>query len=79
LLLCNTLYNYDWSCVLNENSVDSAVYNFTASMSEGINKAILSVKSKRFSFPHWFSKFFYTTLRNLNHIIITVFLNIIVN
>jgi hypothetical protein len=23
LLLCNTLSNYDWSCVFNENSVDS--------------------------------------------------------
>jgi hypothetical protein len=32
LLLYNTLSNYDWSCVFNENSVDSAVYNFTASV-----------------------------------------------
>jgi hypothetical protein len=37
--------NCDLSCVLNENSVDSAVYNFTTSLSKAINKTILSVKS----------------------------------
>jgi hypothetical protein len=58
LLLCNTLSNYDWSCVFNENSVDSAVYNFTASVSEAINETIPFVKSKSPSFPHWFSKSF---------------------
>jgi hypothetical protein len=36
LLLQNTLSNYDRSCVFNENSVDSAVYNFTASVSEAL-------------------------------------------
>jgi hypothetical protein len=57
LLLYNTLSNYDWSCVLNENSVDSAaVYNFTASVSETLNETIPFVKPKNSSFPHWFSK-----------------------
>jgi hypothetical protein len=56
LLLYNTLSNYDWSCVLNENSVDSAVYNFTASVSETINETIPFVKPKNSAFPHWFSK-----------------------
>jgi hypothetical protein len=56
LLLYNTLSNYDWSCVLNEDSVDSAVYNFTASVSETINETIPFVKPKNSSFPHWFSE-----------------------
>jgi hypothetical protein len=56
LLLYNTLYNCDRSRVLNENSVDSAVYNFTASVSEAINDTIPSVKPGSYSFPHWFSK-----------------------
>jgi hypothetical protein len=56
LLLYNTLSNYDCSCVLNENSVDSAVYNVTASMSETINETIPFAKPKNSSFPHWFSK-----------------------
>jgi hypothetical protein len=54
-LLYNTLSNCDWSCVLNENSVDSAVYNLTAGVSETINEAITSVKPKSSTFPHWFS------------------------
>jgi hypothetical protein len=41
------LYNCDWLRVLNENSVDSAVYNFTARV---------SVKPKSSTFPHWFYK-----------------------
>jgi hypothetical protein len=56
LLLYNTLYNYDWSCVLNEDSVDSALCNFTASVSEAINEAIPFIKPKSSPFPHWFSK-----------------------
>jgi hypothetical protein len=56
LLLYKTLCNYAWSCVLNENSVDSAVYNFTASVSETINETISMVKPKNSSFPDWFSK-----------------------
>jgi hypothetical protein len=56
LLLYNTLYNCDCSHVLNENSVDSAVYNFTASVYEAINDVIPSVKPRSSSFPHWFSK-----------------------
>jgi hypothetical protein len=56
LSLYNTLSNYDWSCVLNENSVDSAVYNFTASVSETINETIPFVKPKNSSFCPWFSK-----------------------
>jgi hypothetical protein len=56
LLLYNTLSTCDWSCFLNKSSVDSAVYNFTASVSEAINEAIPSVKPKSSTFPHWFSK-----------------------
>jgi hypothetical protein len=41
LLLYDTLYNSDRSCILNENSVDSA-----AAVSEAINLAIPFVKSK---------------------------------
>jgi hypothetical protein len=43
------------SGVLNENSVDSVVYNFTARMSDANNEAILSVMHRSSTFPHWFS------------------------
>jgi hypothetical protein len=56
MLLYNTLSNCDWSCILNKDPVDSAVYNFTASVSEAINKAIPFVKPKNSTFPHWFPK-----------------------
>jgi hypothetical protein len=56
LLFYNTLSNYYWSCVLNENSVDSAVYNFTDNVSETINETIPFVKPTNSSFLHWFSK-----------------------
>jgi hypothetical protein len=44
LLLYDTLLNSDWSCVLNEISVDSAVNNLTATVSEAIDLAIPFVK-----------------------------------
>jgi hypothetical protein len=49
LLLYNVLRHTDWSSVLSENSIDSAVYNLTAIMREAIN-----VKSQNSAFPHWF-------------------------
>jgi hypothetical protein len=81
LLLYNTLSNYNWSCVFNESSIDSAVHNFTASVSEAINEIIPFVKPKNSSFPHWFLKSliyyikkkkigFLINIRNLNLIII---------
>jgi hypothetical protein len=39
LLLYTTLSNCDWSSVLKENFVDSAVHNITARVSEAINEA----------------------------------------
>jgi hypothetical protein len=56
LLLYDTLLNSDWSCVLNENSVDSAVKNPTAAVSETIDLAIPFVKPNNSTYPHWFSK-----------------------
>jgi hypothetical protein len=44
LLLYNTSYSCDWSRILNENSVHSAVYNFTVSVAKAINDTIPSVK-----------------------------------
>jgi hypothetical protein len=69
LLLYNTLSSYDWSCVFNENSVDSAVYNFTAivSVSETINETIPPVEPKNSSFPHWFSKSLKNYIKEKNH------------
>jgi hypothetical protein len=40
LLLYNVLRHSDWSCFLNENSVDSAVNNLTAIVREAITIAI---------------------------------------
>jgi hypothetical protein len=39
-----------------KKTVNSAVYNFTASVSEAINETIPFVKPKSSTFPHWFSK-----------------------
>jgi hypothetical protein len=55
LLLYTTLSNCDWSCVLNENSVDSAVHNLTGRVSEAINEAIPYLILNSSTFPHWFS------------------------
>jgi hypothetical protein len=63
LLLYNTLSNYDWSCIFNENSVDSAVYNLTSSVSEAINDAIPSVKLKILPSLIGFRNLLHTTLR----------------
>jgi hypothetical protein len=40
LLLHNVLRHSDWSCVLNENSVDYAMNNLFAIVREAINLAI---------------------------------------
>lgn len=40
MLLYNTSCNYDWSCVLNENSVDCEVYNFAGSVSKAVTGTI---------------------------------------
>jgi hypothetical protein len=55
LLLYTTLSNCDWSCVLNEHSVDSAVHSLTARVSEAINEAIPSLMPNSSTFPDWFS------------------------
>jgi hypothetical protein len=55
LLHYNDLHHCDWSCVLNENSVDSAVNYLTAILREAIKLAIPHRKSKNSTFPHWFS------------------------
>jgi hypothetical protein len=56
LLLYDSLLNSDWSCVLNENSVDSAVNNLTATVSKAIDLAIPFAKPNNSTYPHWFSK-----------------------
>jgi hypothetical protein len=55
LSLYNVLRHTDWSCVLNEESVDSAVSSLTAIVREAINVAIPYVRSKNSTYPHWFS------------------------
>jgi hypothetical protein len=39
-LLYNILDSTDWSCVLNGNSIDSAVHNLTAIVREAVNLGI---------------------------------------
>jgi hypothetical protein len=56
LLLYDSLLDSDWSCVLHENSVDSAVNNLTATVSKAIDLAIPFVKANISTYPHWFSK-----------------------
>jgi hypothetical protein len=55
LLLYATFSNCDWSCVLNENSVHSAVHDLTARVTEAINEAIPSLIPNSSTFPRWFS------------------------
>jgi hypothetical protein len=89
LLLCDTLLNSDWSCVLNENSVDSAVNNLMATVSEVFDLAIPFVKPNNSTYPHWSYKLlkyyikkeisFLRNLRNQSLIIIIAFSRTIVN
>jgi hypothetical protein len=89
LLLYDTLQNSDWSCVLNESSVDSAVNNLTTTVSEAIDLATPFAKPNNSTYPHWFSKLlkyyikkkisFLRNLSNQSLIIITVFTLTIVN
>jgi hypothetical protein len=46
VLLYNILRHSDWSCVLNENSIDSPVNNLTAIVPEAITLDIPYIKSK---------------------------------
>jgi hypothetical protein len=55
LLYYNVLRHSDWFYVQNENSFDPAVNSLTATVREAINLAILYMKSKNSTFPHWFS------------------------
>jgi hypothetical protein len=68
LLLYNVLRNSEKSCVLNKNSVDSAVNNLTGIVRESINVAISYTKSKNCTFPHWFSNSlkYYINTKNQN-------------
>jgi hypothetical protein len=52
MLLYNILGHSDWFCVPNVNAVDPAVYTFAALVLEGINLAILYVRSRNLAFPH---------------------------
>jgi hypothetical protein len=49
---CLVLYNIPTG---HEYSVDCAVLNLVAMVTEAINQAILFVKYRKSSFPHWFS------------------------
>jgi hypothetical protein len=55
LLLYNILYQSDWSCVLNENSVELAMCNLSSMVHEYMNLVIPHVRSKYYTFLHWFS------------------------
>jgi hypothetical protein len=56
LLLYNVLSQVNWSCILNDNSVDSAVNNLTDIVREAINLAVPYKRRKNTAYPHWFSK-----------------------
>jgi hypothetical protein len=51
LSLHDALYNPDYTCVLNDNSFETAFYEPTTIVSEPTEAAILSVKSKNSTFP----------------------------
>jgi hypothetical protein len=63
-----TLSNCECSCVLNENSVDSAVHNLTARVSETVNEAILSLMPNGSTFPHWLSSSLKYYIKKKNHL-----------
>jgi hypothetical protein len=72
LLLYTTLSNCDWSCVLNENSIDSAVHSLTARMSEAMNEAIPSLIPNSSTFPHWFSTSLKYYIKKKNHFFLNI-------
>jgi hypothetical protein len=50
MLLYNVLRHSDWSCVLNENAVDAAVNNLTATVRKAVHLAIPYARPKNSAF-----------------------------
>jgi hypothetical protein len=73
------LRHFDWSRVLDENSVDSALNNDTAILCDATNVSVPYVRSKNLAFPHWISNSlkFYIKKKNQNLLTTIVFLLII--
>jgi hypothetical protein len=72
LLLYTTLSNCYWSCVLNENSVVSAVHNLTVRVSEAINEAIPSLMPNSSTFPDWISSSLKYYIKKKNHFFLNI-------
>jgi hypothetical protein len=54
-LLYNFLSSYDWSCVYNQSSSDSAVNQLKSVVTDALNLAIPNKLSRKSKFPCWFS------------------------
>jgi hypothetical protein len=54
-LLYSYLSSYDWSCVYNQSSMDSAVNRLKSVVTDALNLAIPNKFSRKSKFPCWFS------------------------
>jgi hypothetical protein len=55
-LLFRFLFNYDWSCVYSNNTVEAAVDRFTNVILQAMDLTIPQGLSRNSKFPHWFSR-----------------------
>jgi hypothetical protein len=88
-LLYSYLSSYDWSCVYNQSSTDSAVNQLNSVVTDALNLAIPNKLSRKSKFPCWFSgtlKYYinktitvFVVLKRLTLINITSTLRIFVN
>jgi hypothetical protein len=54
-LLYKYLSSYDWSCLYNQSSTDSAVDQLKSVVTDALNLAIPNKHSRKSKFPCWFS------------------------
>jgi hypothetical protein len=66
-LLFSFLFNYDWSCVYSNNTVEAAVDSFTNVIPQAMDLALPQGLSKNSRFPHWFSRTLIYYIRKKNY------------
>jgi hypothetical protein len=66
-LLYRYLSSYDWSCVYNQSSTDSAVDQLKSVVTDALNLAIPNKHSRKSKFPCWFSGTLKHYINKKNH------------
>jgi hypothetical protein len=66
-LLFSFLFNYDWSCVYSNNTVEAAVGSFTNLILQAMDLAVPQGLSRNSRFPLWFSHTLIYYIRKKNY------------